>query len=185
MQKEIFYIYKTPSFAKNESEGGVTHRKKTWTIPVLALALFLASCGNGRVADTDGIIGNEPAEKAEDYADDIKDDIKDAADDAKDKAKDAADDAKDKAKDAMDKAKGASVVPVAAGVRLNTEQAKQAALSDAGVNEKQATFYESYLHNQGGREYYDVVFSYGSSEYAYEIDAYTGAVLDRREASAR
>ncbi len=159
--------------------------KKTWAIPVLALALFLASCGNGRIADTDGIIGNEPAEKAEDIMDDIKDDVKDGMDDVKDDVKDGMDDVKDDAKDAADKVMGSSIVPAGASLRLNTEQAKLAALSDAGVSAKQATFYESYLHSKGGREYYDIVFSSGSSEYAYEIDAYTGAVLNRGEASAR
>ena len=162
----------------------------------LSFALCLNSCGKGKVDDTDGFIGNEENEIKDD-ANDIKNDVKDGVDDVVDGAKDAADDVKDavdgdnknnSASDDGSKKSSASisdVIGTSASGRINMDQAKNAALSDAGVAAKEATFYKSYLQNDNGREYYDIAFRSSGSEYDYEIDAYTGQVLDRQVASGQ
>ena len=62
-----------------------------------------------------------------------------------------------------------AVVPEAA--------ARSAALSHAGVSESSASRIEIELDRDDGRTLYEVEFHVGRTEYSYEIDAYSGAVL--------
>lgn len=65
----------------------------------------------------------------------------------------------------------------AAGVSL--EQAKAAALGDAGVSAAQATFTKAEQDYEDGRLVYDIEFHTATHEYEYEILAATGAVYSR------
>lgn len=65
----------------------------------------------------------------------------------------------------------------AAGVSL--EQAKAAALGDAGVSAAQATFTKAEQDYEDGRLIYDIEFHTATHEYEYEILAATGAVYSR------
>ncbi len=69
-------------------------------------------------------------------------------------------------------------VPTAAGSSLWTEeQARQAALAHAGVSSADATFTKTELDQDNGRTVYELEFYTGGTEYEYEVDAFTGAVL--------
>lgn len=60
---------------------------------------------------------------------------------------------------------------------LSEEEAKQIALTDAGLAESDATFLRVRLDYDDGRAEYDVEFYSGTNEYDYEIDAVTGQIL--------
>lgn len=60
---------------------------------------------------------------------------------------------------------------------ISASQAQQTALSHAGLSASQVTELQSELDEENGRAYYEVEFKQGSTEYQYEIDASTGAVL--------
>ena len=66
--------------------------------------------------------------------------------------------------------------PSASGY-ITVEQAKTAALNHAGVNASNAIFVKAGMDWENGRVCYDVEFYVGSTEYDYDIDATTGAVL--------
>ena len=55
--------------------------------------------------------------------------------------------------------------------------AKAAALAHAGVSEDSASRMEIELDRDDGRTLYEVEFHAGRTEYSYEVDAYTGAIL--------
>lgn len=61
---------------------------------------------------------------------------------------------------------------------LTREQAKAKALAHAGKKAEEVTFVQVELDADDGRKYYDVEFYSGKVEYDYEIDAYSGAVLE-------
>lgn len=61
--------------------------------------------------------------------------------------------------------------------RISLDEAKQAALEDAGVSESQAVYKKAKLDYEDGAPVYELEFLVGSREYEYEIDAVTGAVL--------
>lgn len=61
--------------------------------------------------------------------------------------------------------------------RISLDEAKQAALEDAGVSEGQAVYKKAKLDYEDGAPVYELEFLVGSREYEYEIDAVTGAVL--------
>ena len=66
----------------------------------------------------------------------------------------------------------------AAATAVTEEQAREAALSHAGLTADQVTFVRSELDRDDGRLMYDVEFYDSSySEYDYEIDAATGEIL--------
>ena len=66
----------------------------------------------------------------------------------------------------------------AAATAVTEEQAREAALSHAGLTADQVTFVRSELDRDDGRLMYDVEFYTSSySEYDYEIDAATGEIL--------
>lgn len=64
------------------------------------------------------------------------------------------------------------------GSMISAETAKSKALEHAGVSASQATFIRAHLDWDDGRQVYDVeFFTPDYTEYDYEIDAYSGAVL--------
>lgn len=60
---------------------------------------------------------------------------------------------------------------------IGVERAKQIALADAGVKEADAVFLRANLDWDDGRMEYEVEFYSGYTEYDYDIDARTGAIL--------
>ncbi len=62
---------------------------------------------------------------------------------------------------------------------LTPEKAKELALADAKVDAKDAVFLKASLDWEDGKAVYDVEFCAGSTEYDYQLDAVTGAVLDK------
>ncbi|MCI8589738.1 MAG: PepSY domain-containing protein [Clostridiales bacterium] len=142
-------------------------------------------------------IGNDVKDKAEDVGDDIKNGVEKGAEEAKDMGKNIIGDVKDDnnqlAEGNTETTNGSNQtgnsdqndksIGTAAEARLNLEEAKQAALSDAGQPAKEATFLKCYLENENGREYYAVEFNAAGSEYDYKIDAYTGRVIAKEQES--
>ncbi len=62
---------------------------------------------------------------------------------------------------------------------IGDERAQQIALSDARLAENQVTKLNVKLKLDDGVWYYDVGFRTIALEYEYEIEAYTGAILDK------
>ena len=62
---------------------------------------------------------------------------------------------------------------------ITLEQAKEKALSDAGLTAAQVTFTEAKLNVENGKKVYDIDFETSETEYDYEIDAVSGAVLKK------
>ena len=60
---------------------------------------------------------------------------------------------------------------------ITVDKAKQAALSHAGVNAADAVFVKAGLDWDDGKVCYEVEFYAGNTEYDYDIDAVSGAVL--------
>ena len=65
----------------------------------------------------------------------------------------------------------------ASGDYISADRAKQIALNDAGVKESAAVFLRANLDWDDGRMEYEVEFYSGYTEYDYDIDARTGAIL--------
>lgn len=68
---------------------------------------------------------------------------------------------------------------VATPDQITAEEAKTAALTDAGVEAADATFTKSKLDYDDGMALYDVDFYTADAKYEYEINASTGAVYSR------
>lgn len=64
---------------------------------------------------------------------------------------------------------------------IGLEEAKKAALADAGVKAADAAYTKAELEEDDGRIYYDVEFKTTSAKYEYEIDGYTGKVLEKEK----
>lgn len=62
---------------------------------------------------------------------------------------------------------------------IGEERAKEIALKDAGVSAADATFIHAYLDRDDRVIDYDVEFYYDGKEYDYEINAYTGDILEK------
>ncbi len=62
---------------------------------------------------------------------------------------------------------------------IGEERAQQIALSDAGLAANQVTKMKTRLKLDDGAWYYDVEFRTIALEYDYEIEAYTGAILEK------
>ncbi len=62
---------------------------------------------------------------------------------------------------------------------IGEERAQQIALSDAGLAANQVTKTKTKLKLDDGVWYYDVEFRTIALEYEYEIEAYTGAILEK------
>lgn len=61
--------------------------------------------------------------------------------------------------------------------RITLEEAKDKALSHAGISEAEASFTKTKLDNDDGREEYEIEFVAADYKYEYEIDAESGMVL--------
>ena len=65
------------------------------------------------------------------------------------------------------------------GTRISEEDAKQIALSHAKLIAEQVTFIKSGIDRENGREIYDIEFyTLEQKEYDYEIDVYSGEILE-------
>ena len=62
--------------------------------------------------------------------------------------------------------------------KVTEEQAKDSALKDAKVNASDVTFTKARLDADDHRNVYDIEFYTNTTEYDYEIDATTGAVIE-------
>lgn len=62
--------------------------------------------------------------------------------------------------------------------RITEDDAKRIALDRVGLKEKDVTFLNAKLDYDDGQYYYDVEFYHDIDEYDFEIDAYTGKVLE-------
>lgn len=62
---------------------------------------------------------------------------------------------------------------------IGEERAQQIALSDAGLAENQVSKLKVSIKLDDGVWYYDVEFRTIALEYEYEIEAYSGAILDK------
>lgn len=65
------------------------------------------------------------------------------------------------------------------GNYLGEEKVKSIALQAAGITSSQAKQLKCHLECDDGRWEYDVKFYYGTVEYEYEIDAFTGKILSQ------
>ncbi len=59
------------------------------------------------------------------------------------------------------------------------DEAKAAALKDAGLSESDVTFKKTELDNSHGTQVYDIEFYTSDTKYDYEIDASNGTVLEK------
>lgn len=64
------------------------------------------------------------------------------------------------------------------GQYIGKEKAQQIALNHANLTKDQVKFIENELDEDDGRWVYQVEFRSGSTEYDYEINAYTGEIVD-------
>lgn len=62
---------------------------------------------------------------------------------------------------------------------IGEDKAATLALKDAGLAENQVSHLKSKLKLDDGVWYYDVEFETIALEYEYEVEAYSGAILDR------
>lgn len=62
---------------------------------------------------------------------------------------------------------------------IGEERARQVALNDAGLAANQVSGMKTGLKFSGGAWYYDVKFHTIAIEYEYEIEAYSGAILEK------
>ncbi len=62
---------------------------------------------------------------------------------------------------------------------ISIDEAKKAALGNAGVSESEATFTKSNLDIDDGMKIYEIEFYTQSKEYDYEIDALTGEIREK------
>ena len=66
----------------------------------------------------------------------------------------------------------------ASGAYIGSAKAESIALAHAGLQKNQVRNFECKLDKENGIVVYEVEFSYGGYEYEYEIDAYSGAILN-------
>lgn len=70
-----------------------------------------------------------------------------------------------------------ATAPAAGSEYISIEKAKELALAHAGVKAADAVFLQVELDWEDGRAEYEVEFYAGNTEYDYDLDAVTGAVL--------
>ncbi len=73
---------------------------------------------------------------------------------------------------------GAAAVNPSTGSYIGNAKAESVALSHAGLQKNQVREFECKLDKERGVIVYEVEFSYGGYEYEYEIDAYSGGILN-------
>ncbi len=67
---------------------------------------------------------------------------------------------------------------------IGIDKAKDAALQAAGISADDATFSSAGLDSRDGIFYYQVIFSTGSTEWEYDVDALTGVIIEEKLLSA-
>lgn len=87
------------------------------------------------------------------------------------------DDTPDVSKTAQSQTEKNTQASTSNSTQISTDEAKKIALENAGVQESDAVYVNAKLDYDDGKAVYDVEFYSGSTEYDYEIDASTGAVL--------
>ncbi len=65
------------------------------------------------------------------------------------------------------------------GSSIGVEKAKSIALKNAGLKAKNVAFVRAKLDSDDGRQVYDIEFYSNGVEYDYEIDAISGAILEK------
>ena len=63
---------------------------------------------------------------------------------------------------------------------IGIDAAKTVALEDAGLSADAVSFTTTGLDRQGNTEYYNVDFTVDGQEYAYDIDAITGVIIEKK-----
>lgn len=63
--------------------------------------------------------------------------------------------------------------------KITEEKAKEIALKDANLAKDKVSFIKSQLETDDGVQKYDIEFSYDNQEYNYEINADTGAIIEK------
>ena len=61
---------------------------------------------------------------------------------------------------------------------IGVDRAKSIALGHAGVSASSVSFSKAKLDDDDGRAVYEIEFYVGNTEYDYEIDAHSGAILE-------
>ncbi|WP_314874899.1 PepSY domain-containing protein [Stomatobaculum longum] len=61
---------------------------------------------------------------------------------------------------------------------IGVDRAKSIALGHAGVSASSVAFSKAKLDDDDGRGVYEIEFYVGNTEYDYEIDAHSGAILE-------
>ena len=64
---------------------------------------------------------------------------------------------------------------------IGIDRAKRIALNHAGISQSDATFTKTKLDSDDGTKTYEIKFTAGGKEYEYEINAYTGKILDHEK----
>lgn len=64
------------------------------------------------------------------------------------------------------------------GASITLDQAKAIALKQAGLTDSQVVFVKAKQDLEHGKLLYECEFVYQTTEYEYEIDAYTGTILE-------
>ena len=76
-------------------------------------------------------------------------------------------------------AENPAAAQAASNDKIGKKKALNIALKDAGLTREEVTRVEVDLDQDDGRTEYDVEFHKGKKEYNYEIDAYSGKILDK------
>ena len=77
----------------------------------------------------------------------------------------------------------ATAAPTAAATEaargfIGVDRAKSIALGHAGVSASSVSFSKAKLDDDDGRGVYEIEFYVGNTEYDYEIDAYSGGIIE-------
>ncbi|MCD8340770.1 MAG: PepSY domain-containing protein, partial [Clostridiales bacterium] len=84
-----------------------------------------------------------------------------------------------KNREALPAAEAASDTAAEAAGQLTLDEAKAVALADAGAAEADVTYTKAKLDTDDGVDVYDIEFYTATQEYEYEINAATGAIVDK------
>ena len=63
--------------------------------------------------------------------------------------------------------------------KIDLDAAKEKAVKDAGVDKNSVKFIKAKLDRDDGRAVYEIEFTAGGKEYEYDINAETGAIIDK------
>lgn len=136
--------------------------KKTFALILcIVFMMSLAACGDAV---------NDVTSDAES----IGDSVINGAEDAADKVTSGAENAADKTESAVKNTEDNSM-NLMAGITAN--DAKEAALKHAGLDESQVRDVDIDLDRDNGTLIYEVDFNFGDTEYDYDINAETGEII--------